>query len=97
MIILNYWRELLIIAFIPITALLIYFPAIYYHVMVSIYEKRIQRGLQVIEDSGLFEKCRIIITSPLGIGTEPAGETSFAIAMKNQGFAMKSIMNLVND
>lgn len=86
-----------VMAFFLIIGFIIYLPAIYYHVMASISKKRFQRELKAIEDSGLFEECRVIITRPLGTGTEPAGEISFADAMRNQEFAMKSIMNLVNN
>ena len=86
-----------VMAFFLIIVFLIYLPAIYHHVMAFIYEKRFQRELKAIEDSGLYEESRIVITRPLGTGTEPAGEISFADAMRNKEFAMKSIMDLVND
>lgn len=84
-----------VIAFFAIFVLVIYSPVIYQYIRVLISEKRFQRELQAIEDGGLFEESRIVITKPLGIGTEPDGEISFAEAMKNQEFAMNSIMRLI--
>ena len=88
-------RTMLLIAISALIVLIIYFPAIYQYIRMLISERRFQRELQAIEDGGLFEESRIVITKPLGLGTEPAGEISFAEAMKNQEFAMKSIMRLI--
>lgn len=82
---------------IAIIGFLIYSPAIYCHVMTSISEKRFKKELKAIEDERLFEKCRIVITRPLGVGIEPDGEISFAVAMRNQELAMKSIIDLINE
>lgn len=87
---------LFIMVFFAIIVLVIYSPAIYSHISALFYEKKFKRLLKEIEDEGFYEKNRIVITKPLGVGTEPAGKISFAEAMENQEFAMKSIMKLLN-
>ena len=74
-----------------------YLPVICSTILASIYERKLQNELQAIEDSRLFEKCRIVITEPLGTGEEPDGKIAFKQAMQNQLFAIKSIMNLMDD
>ena len=86
---------LIVMAFISIMILLIYTPAIYHYVLFLYYDKKFHRELQALDDSGFFDKCRLVITEPLGIGTEPDSKISFADAHKNQDFAMNTIMSLV--
>lgn len=88
---------LVVIAFFATFVFVIYSPVIYQYIRVLISEKRFQRELQAIKDGGLFEESRIVITEPLGTGTEPSGKISFAEAMENQEFAMNTIMKLIND
>jgi len=86
---------LVVIAFFAMFVFIIYSPVIYQYIRVLISEKRFQRELQAVEDGSLFEESRIVITKPLGVVTEPAGEISFAEAMKNQEFAMNSMIKLI--
>lgn len=74
-----------------------YLPAIYWGIRASISEKRLKKELKAIEEEGLFEECRIVITKPLGIGEEPVGKITFENAMQNQSFAVSSIMDLMGE
>ena len=87
----------IVTAFISIMILLIYSPAIYHYVLFLYYDKKFHQELQALEDSGFFDKCRLVVTKPLGLGPEPAGTISFADVMKNQEFAIKSTIALMSE
>ena len=86
---------LIILGFMALITVLIYSPAIIQYFRWKQSEKKFKKKLQLLEGSELYNQCRIIFTKPLGIGTDPNGEVSFADAMKNQEFAMNSILGLI--
>ena len=88
---------LIVMAFIAIVMLLNYTPFFYHYMCFLYYDKKFHRELQALEDTEFFDKCRLVVTEPLGVGTEPSGKISFADAIKNQEFAMKSTMKLIDD
>lgn len=73
----------------------IYSPAIYHYICYIFSKKKFQQELQTLENGELYDQCRMVITEPIGLGTEPAGQISFAEAHKNQEFAMNSIMKIM--
>ena len=86
---------LVVMALITIIVFLIYTPVIYHYIRYLIYKKKFQKELQILENSDLYDRCRIVITEPMGIGSEPVGKISFADAIKNQEFAVNSVMALI--
>ena len=86
---------LIVVAVFAIITLVIYSPAIVQYFLWKKSEKKFQIELHALENSGLYDQCRIVITEPLGVGTEPVGKISFADAHKNQEFAMNSIMKMM--
>ena len=87
----------ILIAFFAIIILFIYTPVIFCYINCRLAERKFQNILRAITDEGFWESCRIIITTPLGTGSEPASNISFADALINQDFAMKSIMPLLTE
>ena len=82
----------ILIAFFAIIILFIYTPVIFGYINWRLAERKFQKLLRAITDEGFWESCRIIITTPLGTGSEPAGDILFAEAMRYQKFAINSIM-----
>ena len=86
---------LIILIFLIALTITIYLPAIYHYICYLVSKKKFQQELQTLENSELYDQCRVVITDPIGVGTVPAGKISFAEAHKNQEFAMNSIMKIM--
>ena len=82
----------ILVAFFAIIILFIYAPVIFLYIYWVLAERKFQKILWALEDGDFLVKCRIIITTPLGTGSEPAGDILFAEAMRYQKFAIYSIM-----
>lgn len=73
-----------------------YVPVVYHYAKIKGYEKKLNK--EINELSSLYSMCRIIITERLGEGSEPNNNTiSFSQAHKNQGFSIKSTLELLNN
>lgn len=86
---------LIIITIFALIVLCIYAPAIVQYFIWKKSEKEFQEQLAMLDNSGFYNNCRIVVTKPIGIGTEPSSNLRFADVHKNQQFAMNSIMKLI--
>lgn len=88
-----------IIAIIAIMLAIIYAPVGWAYIRYYYYDWKFNEELRKLDEEHFWDKCRIIMTNPLGKGSIEEFEKSnitFEQVLKNKDVALNAIMELLN-
>lgn len=86
---------LIVVAVFVLICLLVYSPVFLNRHRAKVDKCTLDSEIEKL--SSVYERCRIVITRPLGRGGSKNSGIKFAVAHKNQNVAVKSIRSLIAD
>ena len=88
-----------VLAFFAIMFAIIYAPVGWAYIRYYYYEWKFNEELRKLDEEQYWDKCRIVVTDPLGKGSIEEFEKSdisFEQVLKNKDLALNAIMELLN-